>query len=70
MAKPNRLDPVLYCDDPSLTRQSEADATDINKIVALFDKTGMMPQVPPGLYSTFRKRATTAPPSSRSTRHA
>ena len=48
--KENRLDPVLYCDDPSLTRQSEADSCDINKIVSMYDKTGSFPQVPNGLY--------------------
>lgn len=30
---------------PGLTRQSEAAACDINKIVAQFDKTGVLPQV-------------------------
>lgn len=44
--------PVVDCsNDPIITRESEKDACDINKIVARFDVTGMLPQVPlEGLY--------------------
>lgn len=42
----------LDCSDmPSMTRQSEAEACDINTIVAQFDRTGMMPQVSPGMFA-------------------
>lgn len=34
---------VLQCKDVSLTRQSEADAADINKIMARYEKTGVLP---------------------------
>lgn len=34
---------VLACKDVSLTRQSEADAADINKIMARYEKTGVLP---------------------------
>lgn len=40
-----RLRVLLKCDDPSLARQSEKDAADVNKIVARFEKTGLLPQV-------------------------
>lgn len=35
----------LVCLDKSLTRQSELAASDVNRIVAQYDKTGMLPQV-------------------------
>lgn len=42
----------LDCSDmPSMTRQSEAEACDINTIVAQFDRTGMVPQVSPGMFA-------------------
>lgn len=37
---------ALFCHDESLTVQSEADEADINKIVARFIKTGVMPVNP------------------------
>lgn len=35
----------LACEEESLARQSEAEGCDINKIVAQFHRTGMLPQV-------------------------
>jgi len=35
----------LKCEDESLTRQSEADSADINKIMERFDRTGQLPHV-------------------------
>lgn len=40
-----RLRVQLRCDDPSLAVQSEKDSTDVNRIVARFEKTGLLPQV-------------------------
>lgn len=36
---------------PSLTRQSEKDACDINRIVARFEKTGILPSLGSGFYA-------------------
>lgn len=43
---------LLVCQDKSLTKQSEADSCDINKIVERFEKTGILPNVneTPALY--------------------
>lgn len=38
-------DPGFKTDGESLTRQSEADACDINKIMERFDRTGQLPTV-------------------------
>lgn len=35
---------VLTCLEESRTRQSEADASDINQIMAQYDRTGLLPQ--------------------------
>lgn len=40
-----RLRVQLRCDDPSLAIQSAKDETDVNRIVARFEKTGLLPQV-------------------------
>lgn len=40
----------IYCDEPSLTKQSEQQSTDVNIIVATFTKTGQLPAIPDGLY--------------------
>lgn len=34
----------LLCEDKSLTRQSEAGACDINRIMATYEKTGVLPE--------------------------
>lgn len=34
---------VLRCEEPSRTRQSERDKCDVNKIMARYEKTGMIP---------------------------
>lgn len=34
---------VVECKDKSLARQSEADSADINKIIARYEKTGILP---------------------------
>lgn len=39
------LDVGLLCDDPSLTKQSEADACNINKIMAKYEKDGVLRHV-------------------------
>jgi hypothetical protein len=45
---------ALLCQDPSLTRQSEAEEADINTIVRRFGVTGVLPEVPrPPVYADF-----------------
>lgn len=34
---------LLVCEDPSLARESEKDATDVNKIMERYKKTGIIP---------------------------
>lgn len=38
------LETALFCDDPSLTRQDDAEDADINVIVGRFLKTGLLPE--------------------------
>lgn len=40
---PEFVDEATVCEKETLTRQSEVDAADINKIVARFEKSGIMP---------------------------
>lgn len=49
-------DKGFQTEGPSLTRQSEADECDINKIMERFDRTGQLPTVikAPGTYGDAR----------------
>lgn len=41
--RPNgTLDVGLFCPEPSLTKQSESEACDINKIMAKYERTGLL----------------------------
>lgn len=43
----------LLCDEPSMTKQADADSCDINKIMARYEKTGVLQHVAlnPGFYA-------------------
>lgn len=41
----NRMGDIDFGDEPSLTKQSEADACDINKIMGQYEKTGLLPHI-------------------------
>jgi phage internal scaffolding protein len=41
----NRMGDIDFGDEPSLTKQSEADSCDINKIMGQYEKTGLIPHV-------------------------
>lgn len=41
----NRMGDIDFGDEPSLTKQSEADSCDINKIMGQYEKTGLLPHI-------------------------